>query len=844
MNATYRPVLLNALLLFWLLACPLSGRAADILVNQLADVVDADLSDGVCDIDLVTAGEQCTLRAAVQTAGSGALPGLDRIILQPGGIYQLILTGNDELGDLDLNQDVEIVGYTSDAPTMVSDLPLIDASALGDRIFQVFASANATFRGLRLRAGDSGGGGGGAIWVYGSATIDHCVFDYNDGSIGGAVYFADNSSASQIIDSHFERNQAVSGGAVYLGFPSSVLIQRSSFLDNRTSSVQGATINMVDGALLTIEDSTIDGEELSPPVINYSNRRGIFAAGPQNLVLRNVSIQGFTEVGLDMGAPAPGVMTPAYVRVANSVLHGQAFGCRWQGATGQNVMIAYSQVVGEDGCDGYMANSNGAVPDIGDLEQDPGRYTWSRVPKAPVANVVDRGIPADRPAPGPEMACTDTDQRGNPRPVDGNGDDLARCDVGAVELPVPTTFEVNISSDAVDDVPGDGICDTGAIIIGVPVPCSLRAAVMEANALAGMQRISFADGLGDIMLNLPASPTASGGDLDIGEDIIIHGRLMNGLPQTHIAQTVAGERIFDFSLGAEQIVMMRNLQLSGGDSGPAFGGAIRMIDGQIFMQRSELHDNQSPNAGGAVAVQGGLFFVEDSDFHDNQCNGRGAAVFVSAGAQALLLRGSLHGNTGVDGAGPVAAFEGEGGSTIGVIASTIAGNAAGVAIENPLYAAVASSTVVDSDGAGIEAILAAGQGLYLAASIVHGNGGVSGSDCSFPGGKQDTQGAYVLDGDGTCLLGASTSFTADPMLEPLAATPGHPGMARRPVFDTAAGQYSPALDVADLHSCEFGDQLGIMSPIDLAEVADVDGPCDLGAIERQSSTIFADGLED
>ena len=82
------------------------------------------------------------------------------------------------------------------------------------------------------------------------------------------------------------------------------------------------------------------------------------------------------------------------------------------------------------------------------------------------------------------------------------------------------------------------------------------------------------------------------------------------------------------------------------------------------------------------------------------------------------------------------------------------------------------------------------------------------------------------------------------MLEPLAATPGHPGMARRPVFDTAAGQYSPALDVADLHSCEFGDQLGIMSPIDLAEVADVDGPCDLGAIERQSSTIFADGLED
>jgi CSLREA domain-containing protein len=50
------------------------------------------------------------------------------------------------------------------------------------------------------------------------------------------------------------------------------------------------------------------------------------------------------------------------------------------------------------------------------------------------------------------------------------------------------TFLVNTSVDAVDAVPGDGVCAT---IDGL---CSLRAAVQESNALTGAHAISLPAG--------------------------------------------------------------------------------------------------------------------------------------------------------------------------------------------------------------------------------------------------------------------------------------------------------------------------------------------------------------
>src|SRR6185503_17933314 len=57
-------------------------------------------------------------------------------------------------------------------------------------------------------------------------------------------------------------------------------------------------------------------------------------------------------------------------------------------------------------------------------------------------------------------------------------------------VPAAVTFTVNSTADTSDASPGDGVCDAGG---GV---CTLRAAIEEANALAGADTIQFAVGSG------------------------------------------------------------------------------------------------------------------------------------------------------------------------------------------------------------------------------------------------------------------------------------------------------------------------------------------------------------
>ncbi len=168
----YNDVIVTILLLssLWLAASMLPAFAADFSVNNSSDVVDLNPGDGLC----VTAGSNCTLRAAIMEAN--ALAGADTIAV-PAGTYQLTITGVDERcdgttpctidgttgayipvitfdasqGDLDITDDVTITGAGSDvtriewAPTSPG-VPLMgdDDPLTGDRIFQVSTTSSAT----------------------------------------------------------------------------------------------------------------------------------------------------------------------------------------------------------------------------------------------------------------------------------------------------------------------------------------------------------------------------------------------------------------------------------------------------------------------------------------------------------------------------------------------------------------------------------------------------------------------------------------------------------------------------------------------------------------------------
>jgi CSLREA domain-containing protein len=93
----------------------------------------------------------------------------------------------------------------------------------------------------------------------------------------------------------------------------------------------------------------------------------------------------------------------------------------------------------------------------------------------------------------------------------------AGLSLGAWAVADAATFTVDTTKDAVDAAPGDGLCATAA------GACSLRAAVQEANALAGPDTINLP--AGTYVLTLPGPPEDAGasGDLDVHETLTIAG---------------------------------------------------------------------------------------------------------------------------------------------------------------------------------------------------------------------------------------------------------------------------------------------------------------------------------
>jgi hypothetical protein len=127
------------------------------------------------------------------------------------------------------------------------------------------------------------------------------------------------------------------------------------------------------------------------------------------------------------------------------------------------------------------------------------------------------------------------------------------------------TYTVNVfGQDFVDLLPGDRNCDAIAELPGNQ--CTLRAAVMEANAHDGPDRIEFIDNPQNgnvITLTIPGAGGASQGDLDVTETVVVSGRLENGRPVTTIT-TNKQQRLFDVDMYLGFMARFENLRLVGG----------------------------------------------------------------------------------------------------------------------------------------------------------------------------------------------------------------------------------------------------------------------------------------
>ncbi|MBK8285612.1 MAG: right-handed parallel beta-helix repeat-containing protein [Ahniella sp.] len=582
------------------------------------------------------------------------------------------------IGDLNVTEELLIEGEVLDG------LPRTRiVQTVADRVFraELPPGQRLTLRHLDIRGGDTANLGG-AAWISSGANlfVDRCVLRDNHAASGGALAGSVGTGIN-VFGSDLSENTASSFGAA-VHAAGSGLVNASSLRGNiaqHADASQRSAIHAPTGSSLTVANSTLS-----------RNSGGIWTRAD------DTSLQ------------------------SNTIVFNDQYGIRVIDNAGSSTFQMSSTILADNGAadcsiinnpqadmNRYNLIADGSCPGgATNLTQDPvlapeamrpaNRLTWVHWPL--------NGSPVFDAVPDELFLCFDEDQLGNVRPTDTIAPlspPSPACEIGALEVFAaqadPMAFQVNVTAnDQVDLVPGDTQCDVST---ANGEQCTLRAAVMEANALSGFNSIAL--GQPDMMVTLtrPAQPgpdSAADGDLDITDALSIVGI---GTPATR--PTIGFgfiDRIFDIAAAGDTVSIDR-LRLSGGFNTNS-GGAIRVLNAQdVQLSRLELSGNVSDAGGGALAVLGGSATLTDSDLHNNQTAGLGAAIRNNA--NLTIRSSSIRDND--DQSVPIEreAIAAEAGSVTEVINSTLARNSgtALAAVDGDVV--VRSSTIVDHDRFGV-----------------------------------------------------------------------------------------------------------------------------------------------
>ena len=355
---------------------------------------------------------------------------------------------------------------------------------------------------------------------------------------------------------------------------------------------------------------------------------------------------------------------------------------------------------------------------------------------------------------------------------------------GAIAIPTLVaagTYEV----DRTDDNPGATACSVA------PNDCSLRGAILAANAAAGADTIHLPAGTYVLTIAGTDEEAAATGDLDVTDSLTITG----ADPRTTIIDGNDLDRVFD--IYAPATVQLSNITVRNGNLVPVGGGIYNR--GDLTITNCIVAENEAVDlfsAGGGVASEGNLSVVA-STVTDNTAEGGGGIANANVGSLIVSNSTTISGNhatgefPGITGGGILSA------APITVLDSTIAGNTS------------------NFSGGGVEGIDA-----EFTNTIIAGN---SPDNCDFAAVSH----GHNMDDDGSCNFTGSgdQSNVADAHLAPLA---NYGGQTKTRALCTAAGApdasctgASPAIDTGA--DCLATDQRGVARPQGSA--------CDIGAFE-------------
>jgi hypothetical protein len=386
----------------WFMA--LAGGGATFTVNDTADATDAMPGNGVC--ETAAGNNVCTLRAAVQE--SNALAGLDTIII-PTGTYTLTIPGSDEdaaaTGDLDITEELTIIGAGS-------DVTIIDGGGL-DRIFHLDAGFEQTIRlsGLTIQNGAADIGSG-LYLVQTRTVITATRFSSNTADSAGGGLFIGNgflTLTQSTVDNNLVTSPGGSGGGI--SAMGSFITVRDSVIYSNTAAATpsyGGGINFFGWG--TIVNTTFSG--------NQAQNGGAVRLGIGEHAFTNTTIVNNSAV--TGGGLFDDPLYFGQTTLFNTIVAGNSLtNCENNG----EIFSQGHNLDSKDDCGftvpGDLVNTNPLLEPL----QNNGGPTWTHALSlsSPAIDAADND------------ACPPTDQRGQLRPVDGDGDSTATCDIGAYE---------------------------------------------------------------------------------------------------------------------------------------------------------------------------------------------------------------------------------------------------------------------------------------------------------------------------------------------------------------------------------------------------------------------------
>lgn len=470
-------------------------------------------------IPVTLANGWCSISEAIHNANDDAAThpdcppgsGADTIQLASATTYEITAPDNNTM------EPTGLPLVTSEIVIEGSDSTVQRSEVLGTPLFRIFLiteTGNLTLNDLTVRNGRTGSpvnGGffgiqvGSGIRNFGMLTLNRCTVRDNWGETynGGGIA---SSGSLTVNDSVITENDAGDDGGGIAISGGLLSVKNSAIINNRALDEAAGGI-LMNGGTATILNTTVSGnisaigggifngggelKVLNSSVINNNTdqefQTGLGGAGIVNiggtLVVSNTTISNNSSIGSTGGGIYNTSFDSGTVTLLNSTLSGNSAtfgGGIFNGESStlhvQNTIIANSGVGGDCTNEGIIATNlanlvedDSCNPTIsGDpmleaLANNGGlTETHALMPTSPAIDSGDNAVCAALPV-------NNLDQRGELRPVDGNGDGTAECDIGAYEQQATTsvcngmlaTIYVNTSGTIVggpkDGKPYDGL---------------------------------------------------------------------------------------------------------------------------------------------------------------------------------------------------------------------------------------------------------------------------------------------------------------------------------------------------------------------------------------------------